>query len=71
MIMMMMVVMMDTIIHTIAPSSQPCIKGEGDAERKRIGRVKTVMSVIGKLAKFIPLILCLVITTNAEHYFKR
>lgn len=49
----------------------PCIPGSGGKERKYIDWCKTFFSTVAKLCKFIPLFLCLVITTKGKNYFQR
>ena len=47
----------------------PCIPGEGETERKNIGYIQKTLSFISKIAKLIPLILCLVVTDEIHWFF--
>ena len=47
----------------------PCIPGEGETERRNIGYIQKTLSLTSKLAKLIPLILCLVVTDGIHWFF--
>jgi len=47
----------------------PCIPGEGEQEKKNLNTIKAVLSFISKIAKMIPLILCLVVTDDIHWFF--
>jgi len=52
-----------------ADNDLPCIPGEGQRERDNLSKLQKVMSLTAKIAKMVPLILCLMATDDIHWFF--